>query len=148
MLNAEYEKCGKVIEHGKKSSSISAEEMIRLQTIMQFFTENIAKLEEQNQDGAFALVKADFDSRVQHMKQQAMVTSEHLSNLFKFVEEIYADGQELLILVTELTVSYYATKFIGRYGCKEYFAHNEQLMFYERSQEIIRQLDELESDAL
>ncbi len=148
LLNAEYEKCGKVIEHGKKSSSISAEEMIRLQTIMQFFTENIAKLEEQNQDGAFALVKADFDSRVQHMKQQAMVTSEHLSNLFKFVEEIYADGQELLILVTELTVSYYATKFIGRYGCKEYFAHNEQLMFYERSQEIIRQLDELESDAL
>lgn len=148
LLNAEYEACERVIERGKLSGSISEEEMIRLQTIMQFFAENMAKLEEQAQDANFALVKVDFDSRVQKMKQQAMATSEHLSNLFQFVEEVYADGQEMLILVTELTVSSYATKFIGRYGCAEYFAHNEQLMFYERSQEIARQLDELESDAL
>ena len=53
------------------------------------------------------------------------------------------DGQELLILVTELTISYYGAHFISRYGCKEYFDHNQELMFYERQKELIRDIEEL-----
>ena len=43
-----------------------------------------------------------------------------------------AEGTELLILVTELTINYYGSRFISRYGCKEYFAHNKELLLYER----------------
>ena len=50
----------------------------------------------------------------------------------------------MLILVTELTISRYAARFISRYGCPEYFAHNKELLFYERQMELIAELDNLE----
>ena len=64
--------------------------------------------------------------------------------MFVFCEEAFGEGQEMLILVTELTISYYGARFISRYGCKEYFAHNKELLFYERQQEILSQLEELD----
>lgn len=54
----------------------------------------------------------------------------------------------MLIFVTELTLSTTAAKFIGRYGSPEYFKHNKELLFYERQQEIITELDNLNLDAL
>ena len=33
-----------------------------------------------------------------------------------------------------------------RYGCKEYFAHNKKLLFYERQKEIIRELEHVKLD--
>lgn len=44
--------------------------------------------------------------------------------------------------------NYYCAHFIGRYGCKEYFAHNKELLFYERQKEIIQQPQELELEDL
>ena len=67
-----------------------------------------------------------------------------LSNLFKFGEEAFGDGQEMVIIVTELTANYYSAKFISTYGCKEYFEHNKELLFYERQKEIIAEISELE----
>ena len=92
----------------------------------------------------FAAVKADFDQMVQGLKAQAKTAGEMLNNLFAFCEEVFPEGQELLILVTELTINYYAATFISRYGCDAYFAHNQELLFYERQQEIISQLESLE----
>ena len=62
----------------------------------------------------------------------------------RLLQEVFPEGQELLILVTELTINYYAATFISRYGCDAYFAHNQELLFYERQQEIISQLESLE----
>lgn len=92
----------------------------------------------------FAAVKADFDQMVQGLKAQAKTAGEMLNNLFAFCEEVFPEGQELLILVTELTINYYAATFISRYGCDAYFTHNQELLFYERQQEIISQLESLE----
>lgn len=93
---------------------------------------------------AFKLVKTIFDSRTKKMKKQADEAGKKLSNVFIFCEDVFSDGQELLILVTELTISYYSARFISRYGCKEYFAHNKELLFYERQKEIIQEMALLE----
>ena len=77
-------------------------------------------------------------------QKQADAAGKQLSNLFVFCEEVFGDGQELLILVTELTISYYGAHFISRYGCREYFAHNKELLFYERQKEIITELENME----
>ena len=115
----------------------------------------IALLEEQmpvvrdaeNNNAAFMLVKKDFDSRVKAMKKQAEAAGKKLSNVFVFCEEVFKDGQEMLILVTELTINAHSARFISRYGCTEYFEHNKELLFYERQQEIIREIEELDLDA-
>lgn len=62
--------------------------------------------------------------------------------MFGFIEEVFEDGQEMLIVVTELTANYYSAKFISRYGCPEYFKHNSSLLFYERHKEIERVIEE------
>ena len=86
---------------------------------------------------------SEFDKRTKALKKQADVAGKQLSNVFVFCEEVFEDGQEMLILVTELTISYYGAHFISRYGCKEYFDHNKELLFYERQKQIIREIEEL-----
>ena len=135
------------LETGRKASSLSEDRQRALHGA-------IAALEEEKEllmkappaDGkaAFAVLKKDFDGRTQAMKKQADAAGAQLSNLFRFCEEVFGDGQELLILVTELTISRYGAHFISRYGCKEYFAHNKELLFYERQKEIIAELENLE----
>ena len=93
---------------------------------------------------AFKLLKADFDKRTKALKKSADAAGKKLSNMFVFCEKVFEDGQEIVILVTELTISYYGAHFISRYGCKEYFAHNKALLFYERQKEIITELEDLE----
>ena len=93
---------------------------------------------------AFKLLKAEFDKRTKLLKKQADEAGKQLSNVFLFCEEVFDEGQEMLILVTELTISYYGARFISRYGCKEYFNHNKELLFYERQKEIITELEKLE----
>ena len=133
------------IDTGRRSGSLSQEAERSHRRI-------IAALERQkalagqtvDSQTGFAAVKADFDQMVQGLKAQAKTAGEMLNNLFAFCEEVFPEGQELLILVTELTINYYAATFISRYGCDAYFTHNQELLFYERQQEIISQLESLE----
>ena len=90
------------------------------------------------------MIKASFDGCTKALKKQANEAGKELSNVFVFCEEAFGEGQEMLILVTELTISYYGALFISRYGCKEYFAHNKELLFYERRKEIIAQIEDLD----
>ena len=91
----------------------------------------------------FSTLKEDFQGQIQKLQRDAAEISKHLSNLFSFYEMVYSDGQEMLLLVTELTVNEYTAEFISRYGCEKYFEHNKELLFHERNKEIIEKLDTL-----
>ena len=67
-----------------------------------------------------------------------------LENTFAFCERAFGEGQELLILVTELTADSHSSHFISRYGSEGYYRHNKALLVYERQQTIPRELDGLE----
>ena len=54
----------------------------------------------------------------------------------------------MLLLVTELTVTPWAARFIGLFGCERYFAHNKALLFYERQKEIADQLNRLDLEGI
>ena len=89
-------------------------------------------------------VAAAGNELVAALREAAEAAGRKLSNLFRFVEAVFGEGQELLILVTELTAGYYSARFISRHGCSEYFAHNRELLFYERQKEIIAELQDLD----
>ena len=136
----------KKIQTGKLSSTLSADTEYAYRSAMAALEEMQAMLmEKAPADGteAFKLLKAEFDKRTKALKKQADAAGTQLSNVFIFCEEVFDEGQEMLILVTELTISYYGAHFISRYGCKEYFNHNKELLFYERQKEIIRELENL-----
>lgn len=137
---------GKIVS-GKKSGRISKEAIARIKI-------NIGILEQQKKDifeindgqEAFKIIKKDFDQRVKELKKNTTDVGKRLSNMFKFLEKVFDEGQEMLIIVTELTANTYTARFISKYGCEEYFKHNKDLLFYERQKEITRALDELYLD--
>lgn len=136
----------KKVQTGKLASTLSSDAESACRSAMAALEDMMAMLKEKGSaDGteAFKLLKAAFDDRTKALKKQADAAGKQLSNVFVFCEDTFADGQEMLILVTELTISYYGAHFISRYGCKEYFAHNKELLFYERQKEIIREIEDL-----
>lgn len=132
---------------GRRASSMSREEQHISERVIALLSEQRdIMIQEKPADGntAFAVLKKDFDKRTKSLKRQATEAGKKLSNLFAFCEEVFAEGQEILILVTELTISHDCAWFIGRYGCKEYFAHNQELLFYQRQKNIISEMDSLD----
>ena len=134
-LREEDEKLQRAFRRG----ALSPEKRRESDAVMDFLKRHIR----QNSD--FAAIKADYDALVADMKKSAAETGDRLSNLFSFVKTVWSDGQEMLILVTDLTAGYYSSRFISRYGCDAYYEQSKELMFYERQTEIIRQLEELDT---
>ncbi|MBR2532807.1 MAG: AAA family ATPase [Lachnospiraceae bacterium] len=134
---------------GRRAGSISLDQQYALNaSAAALREESEMMLRERPADdaAAFALLKKDFDRRTTELKEKAREAGRRLSNVFRFCEEVFDEGQEILILVTELTINEYSARFISRYGCQEYFAHNKELLFYERQKEIIREMETLELD--
>ncbi len=137
----------KRIDDGKLASTISSDTEYTCRSAIAALEDMERILMEQKPtDGraAFKILKAQFDQRTAALKKDATDAGKNLTNAFRFCEEVFGEGQELLILVTELTISYYCSHFISRYGCKEYFNHNKELLFYERQIEIAQKLEMLE----
>ncbi len=99
-----------------------------------------------NQDGRSAAkaVKEMYTDQYRQLTRQATEVTEEMNNAFRFVDEVFGDGQEMLILLTELTQNYYDARFISSYGCREYFKHNQSLLFYERDKEIMDEISALD----
>ena len=135
------------LDKGRKAGSLSADGQARMETLLAILKEDIDRIASET-DGmnAFGLLKMDFDSRVKQMKQAGTDKGILLQNLFIFSEEVFTNGHELLIIVTELTANYYTAKYISEYGCEKYFEHNKELLFYERQKKIMQELDGLEMD--
>ena len=135
------------LELGKLSASLSSADQTRKQKLILMLEELKPGIcDAANGADAFKSAKEDFDKSLKALKKQAEKVGKHLSNVFLFCEEVFGDGQEILILVTELTISYYGARFISRFGCPEYFKHNKELLFHERQREIIAELEKLELD--
>lgn len=136
----------KKVKDGKLAYTLSTDGEYAYRSAVEILGHMILVLKEVSDldnEKAFKVLKKEFDNITKKLKKQASGAGTHLSNMFVFCEEVFGEGQEMLILVTELTISYYSAHFISRYGCKEYFEHNKELLFYERQKEIIREIDAL-----
>ena len=78
------------------------------------------------------------------MKKQAAAGEGKLTNAFVFIDECFTEGREMIIFITELTANPRTSKFISKFGCKEYYKHNKELLFHDRQKEILAQIKELE----
>lgn len=88
-------------------------------------------------------LKAKYSGEVEKLKGQVQKASIELTSCFQFCEDVFGDGQEMLVLVTELTLNSYSATYISHYGCDEYYKHNKNLQFYERQKEISKLLDDI-----
>ncbi|NCA72230.1 MAG: ATPase, partial [Sphingobacteriia bacterium] len=92
----------------------------------------------------FAQVKELFASAVDSLGTQISATAAALDNAFRFVEDAFGEGQEMLLLITDLSANRYGMAFINDHGCERYFAHNENLLFQERGDDLADRINRLD----
>ena len=98
---------------------------------------------DESHEKAFALVKKLYDTRVEEMQNEIPEISGALDHLFSFVERAYGDDNEMLVLVTELTVNPYSASYLTQYGCEGYYKYNQRLMVFERNKELMEEINRL-----
>lgn len=103
-----------------------------------------SKGEVSDAEAAFDAVKDLFQKETDKREASVEHTSETLMHVFDFMEEAFGESQEMVALITELNANYYSIWFIKENGCDQYFRHNKGLLFQERQQSILREMDEVE----
>lgn len=95
-------------------------------------------------DTMFDEVKAMFRKEVDAREALITRTSDTLTHVFDFMEDAFGESQEMVALITELNANYYSVWFIKEYGCDQYYRYNKGLLFQERHQSIVQEMDEVE----
>ena len=144
----------KLLENLQSANSLSDSDRKKHRRVIRFLEERRRELlvgESTTGAEAYGFLKEKYSALVAKMKQETARVQDELHALFVFAEEAFAgsggvSGNEMLILVTELTVDSAGAGFIATFGSPDYKRHNEELMLSERSDDIRAQISELKLD--
>lgn len=154
MLEKQAEGRKKLLENLQTANTLSDSDRKKHRSVVRFLEEGRKELytgEARTGAAAYEFLKERYSRRVEKMKRETAKVQQELHALFTFAEEAFADkdgasGNEMLILVTELTVNSFSSRFIATFGSPDYSRHNEELMLTERSDDIKAQIAELNLD--
>ena len=65
-----------------------------------------------------------------------------LEHAFDFMEEAFAGGEEMVVFVTDLTVTEECALFLGEYNCGRYQKYNKELLIGSRRRELLSELEQ------
>lgn len=88
----------------------------------------------------FALAKAPFDAqceKLQSLENQGIETLEHA---FTFMEQAFSDGQEMVVFVTELTITPEIAVFLCEHRIERYETYKNQLLIGTKRAEILSEI--------
>ena len=88
----------------------------------------------------FALAKAPFDAqceKLQSLENQGIETLEHA---FTFMEQAFSDGQEMVVFVTELTITPEIAVFLSEHRIERYETYKDQLLIGTKRAEILAEI--------
>lgn len=147
ILEKQTEAREKLLKSLEKANSLSASDKRKHRRILYFL--NVARKElyvgeAASGQQAYEQVKSKFNREVLHMKEETQTIQSMLKQLFGFTQKAFGEGNEMLILVTELTVNIYSARFIGMFGSEEYNKYNQQMMLSERQADLKKEIAALE----
>ena len=93
--------------------------------------------------GAMDAVRVWFGEEVERRAALGGETGRFFDNAFRFLEEAFAQSQELVLFVTEVTAGYDTSWFVENFGCDAYFRHNKDLLFDATRRRLSREIMEL-----
>ncbi|MBQ6438799.1 MAG: AAA family ATPase [Mogibacterium sp.] len=135
------------LDTGKRANSLSDDKRRILHgTIndLESVRSALVKTGDPSGNHAFEIIRKEFNAKRADYVEHVKVIDAELENIFTFAEDAFRDGQEMLIIVTELTKGFYSAHYISRHGCSKYFKHNKELLFYERQNAILREIENID----
>ncbi len=136
----------KLLDSLAAANALSAEDKRMHRRVIRFLEEQKKSLmlsDARNAEERFLLVKAAFDEETAKSRRETERTKDCIRHLFAFVEEAFAGGNEMLLLVTHMTVTDCCAGFIARFGCEEYQKRSGEMMLSERRNALLQEIGEL-----
>lgn len=147
MLNTQQQGRKTLIEQRSRANSLSREEKEKQRRVIAFLEANEKAVRTKGAktgEEAFAVIKEAFNQGVLHLKEHTENVQKRLHHLFTYVAAAFSNGNEMLLLTTELTVNTYSSRFISRYGSEDYKKASDELMLSERQNDLLEQIKELQ----
>ena len=89
---------------------------------------------------ALELLRSYFEDLADQREKVQDEAAAALEAAFDFMEDAFGESQEMVVFVTELTVSPAAHTFIAENGCQRYFRYNKELLLDNRKAALDREL--------
>ena len=96
-------------------------------------------------EDTFNLIKQVYDGKLEEYKKNTDSVKSVLHNAFVFIEKAFSDGNEMLLFMTELTVTKQCATFISLYGSEDYNRHNEDMMLKGKAEDILTRIEDIEN---
>ena len=90
----------------------------------------------------FDLARGPFAEAVEELEMREQTASEKLEHAFDFIEAAFADGQELVVFVTELAMDPEAAVFLAENENERFRKYNEQILLGTKKAELLSELRE------
>ena len=95
-------------------------------------------------NAAFDRVRVEFVKSTEKREQRIAAVSENLECAFDFMERAFGESQEMVVFITELTVNFYAAKFLSENESGRFYKYNKGLLANERRASILGGIEEVE----
>ena len=147
-LAAPVSRLQKELERQRTAGALSAREDRLLRGQIRLL-EELQQAVRLSSGAPFEAIRAAYGGHVQAMQREAAALSAALTHLFSFVGEVFEpSGNEMLLLVTNLTASYDSAYFLSQHPCEAYFTYSRQFEIYGREKAIGDALSEIDLRAL
>ena len=88
----------------------------------------------------FALAKEPFDAQCEKLQSLENQGIESLEHAFTFMEQAFSDGQEMVVFVTELTITPEIAVFLSEHRIERYETYKNQLLIGTKRAEILSEI--------
>ena len=88
---------------------------------------------------AFSKMLGGLESRVEQGEQA-------LDRALAFAEQAFGEGQEMLLLITDLSANRYSMAFVNAHGSERFFKHNSALLFGDRGADLAARIKQTALD--
>lgn len=130
------------LKEKESANSLSNEYMTQVYNVISLFNTIIEALKMSGQtENPSNIIKTTLLKMLNKLKESNNQSQNVLDNIFTFFEEVFDEGQEILILVTEITINNVISKYIYSHGCEKYFKHNKQLLFEDKQNELMERIE-------
>lgn len=135
-LKGQIEARGKIIANKSKAGSLTPAEKNKHKRIEAMFINMSRGVADS--DGAPAdAVKKIYNDRVVALKETVRKEQSRLHFLFEFADQAFgAESNEMLVIVTELTLGNFSASFLNAFGSEDYDRFNSLLMVSDRKENL------------
>ena len=124
----------------EKDGFTDKEEKERVQRLTALLKEGRPPEGAKSLEEAFAWSRRFFEQQRMRLEESEEAAEKALEFAFDFMEEAFEAGEEMVVFVTELTVSKGAAAFLAEYSCERYLLYSSQLLIGSRKRELLQEL--------